>query len=304
MNYLYYPGCSLKSTGRAYEESMLALFRFLGVPISELEDWNCCGATAYMSISELKAFALSARIFALAERHSEGSEPVDLVIPCAACYLGLNKAWHYLNEHEEIRSKVNEALRSAGLAYSATGRVHIRHLLDVLVNDIDLEKALSPGTRPLEGMRVACYYGCQILRPYAEFDDQHVPTTMDRLMESLGAETVDWPLKTRCCGGSLTGTVPEVGLRLSYILLKEARRRDCDVIVTACPLCQFNLECYQSQMNRQFHDNIEVSVAYFTQLIGLALGISRRQLALHRLFVPLRIPQDRERAEESHHVPA
>ena len=302
MKYLYYPGCSLKSTGKAYEESMLSVFSSLGIPISELEDWNCCGATAYMSISELKAFALSARIFALAERQSGETEPVDLVIPCAACYLGLNKAWHYLNEHEEIRFKVNDALRSAGLSYN--GRIRIRHLLDVLVNDIGSERVASLVTRRLEGLRVACYYGCQILRPYAEFDDQHAPTSMDRLMNSLGAETIDWPLKTRCCGGSLTGTIPEVGLRLSYILLKEATRRKCNVIVTACPLCQFNLECYQSKMSRQFRDGVNVPVVYFTQLVGLALGIPQRKLALHRLFVPLRIPQDREKAEESHHVTA
>ncbi|MBU1320397.1 MAG: CoB--CoM heterodisulfide reductase iron-sulfur subunit B family protein [candidate division Zixibacteria bacterium] len=286
MSYLYFPGCSLRSTGRAYEESMLSLFANLGVPLSEIDDWNCCGATAYMSVSELKSFALSARNLALAERQCKDSGTVDIVVPCAACYLGLNKAQHYLNDNPEIRTKIDTALYAAGLKY--TGRARIRHPLDVLVNDIGLKEMASRTVHPLEGYRVACYYGCQLIRPYADFDDQHQPSTMDRLMKAMGAEVVDWPLKTRCCGGSLTGTVQEVGQRLSYILLKEATRRGCNVITTACPLCQFNLECYQSEMSRRFDDTVNVPVAYFTQLIGLALGIPQKKLGLQRLFVPLR----------------
>jgi len=126
------------------------------------------------------------------------------------------------------------------------------------------------------------------VRPYAEFDNQDEPTTMDRLMKALGAEVVDWPLKTRCCGGSLTGTVSEVGQRLSFLLLKEAAKRGCDVIATACPLCQFNLECYQSTMNRRYNDSVNVPVAYFTQLMGMAFGLENKKLGLQRLFVPMR----------------
>ena len=285
MSYLYYPGCSLKSTGRAYEESMLATFTALGSPLKELTDWNCCGATSYMSVSELKAFALCARNFALAEHQSKAEGAAELVVPCAACYLGLNKAKRYLNEYPELCATVNKALEAAGLRYRNHSR--IRHPLDVLVNDIGADKIASRVTRPLNGLRVACYYGCQLVRPYADFDDQHEPATMDHLMKSLGAETVNWPLKTRCCGGSLTGTVQEVGLRLSYILLKEAKKRGCDVIATACPLCQFNLECYQSKISGLYGEEVSVPVAYFTQIIGMALGISQKELGLQRLFVPL-----------------
>jgi heterodisulfide reductase subunit B len=267
---------------------MLSVFAALQLPLTEIEDWNCCGATAYMSISELKAFALSARNFALAERQSADAERVDIVVPCAACYLGLNKALRSLNEHEKVRTKVKNALSMAGLDYA--GRIRIRHPLDVLDADVGTEKLVSHVKRPLEGLKVACYYGCQIVRPFAEFDDQHRPYTMDSIMWSLGAEAVDWPLKTRCCGGSLTGTIDEVGLRLSFILLKEAKKRGCNVIATACPLCQFNLECYQTKMSRMFGEAVHVPVVYFTQLIGLALGISARKLGLQRSFVPLTIP--------------
>lgn len=300
MSYLYYPGCSLKSTGRAYEESMLAVFQALDLPLDELDDWNCCGATAYMAISELKAFALSARNLAIAERQKKTADRIDLVVPCAACYLGLNKAQHYLNEDARIRSTVEEALGAADLEYS--GRVKVRHPLDVLVNDLGVKQIKARVKRPLEGMKVACYYGCQLVRPYSDFDDQHQPTTMDTVMKALGAEVVDWPLKTRCCGGSLTGTVQEVGQRLSYILLKEAQRRGCDIIATACPLCQFNLECYQSQMSRRFDAPVNIPVAYFTQIMGVAFGIGRNKLGLQRLFVPVREIQRQTAAAGGSHV--
>jgi heterodisulfide reductase subunit B len=285
MSYIYYPGCSLKSTGQAYEESMLSVFSTLGVTIDELNDWNCCGATAYMSTSELKAFALSARNFALAEKQGDGKSIVNLVIPCAACYLVLNKAYHYIHDYSDIRSKIHKALDEADLQYS--GKIKIRHPLDILVKDIGLDKSTSCVKVPLTGLRVACYYGCQIIRPFAEFDNLHEPCTMENMMRSIGAQAIDWPLKTRCCGGSLTGTIPEVGLRLSYILLKEAKKQGCDVIATACPLCQFNLECYQMKMKSKFEETIKMPVVYFTQLIGIALGVSYKNLGLKRLFVSL-----------------
>jgi heterodisulfide reductase subunit B len=270
------------STGRAYEESLIPVFAALASPLTEIDDWNCCGATAYMSISELKAFALSARNFALAERQAGGTGCVDVVVPCAACYLGLSKAYRYLEEHPDVRKPVVEALRTAGLEY--TGRIRIRHPLDVFVNDIGVQTIASQVSHPLKGVRVACYYGCQIIRPFADFDDQHHPDSMDCIMRSLGATAVDWPLKTRCCGGSLTGTIDEVGLRLSYILLKEAKQRGCDVVATACPLCQFNLECYQAKMTHMFGEAIDLPVVYFTQLMGIALGIAPKALGVNRLF--------------------
>ena len=284
MPYLYYPGCSLKSTGKPYEESLLAVMQALGVPVTELDDWNCCGATSYMAIDEEKAFALAARNLALAEEQGHGASQV--LAPCAACYLVLNKAQHYLEEKPELGRKITNALKAAQLTY--TGNVQIRHPLDVLVNDIGLDAIKAKAKKPLKGMKVACYYGCQIVRPYATFDDQHNPTSMDRILQALGAETIDWPLKMRCCGGSLTGTIEPVGLRLNYILLREAKLRGADVVATACPLCQFNLECYQEKIVAQNHDNVAMPAAYFTQLMGVALGLSETSLGLQRLFMPLR----------------
>ena len=300
MSYIYYPGCSLKGTGRAYEESLLAVFKELEIHIEELDDWNCCGATSYMSVSELKAFALCARNFALAERQAKESGMTDLVIPCAACYLGLNKAKRYLDQYPDIRKKIDEALATSNLAYN--NHIRIRHPLDVLVNDIGKDRIAEKVKRSLEGLTVACYYGCQIVRPYADFDDQENPTSMNTLVRALGAETVDWPLKTRCCGGSLTGTVQDVGQRLSYILLREAIGRGADVIVTACPLCQFNLECYQNEMSSRFHENVHIPVLYFTQLMGIAMGVSDRQLAMQRLFMPFDVEAKLHQRAGGQHV--
>ncbi len=281
MKYTYFPGCSLKGLGRAYEESLLPVMRHLGVELAELDDWNCCGATAYMSVDEAKAGVLAARNLAIAEK----TGPHDLLTPCSACYLVLNKTKHNIADFPEIHDSVHRALKCANLAY--TGRTQVRHPLDILVHDVGLEVIKEKVVRPLKGLKVAPYYGCQVVRPYATFDDAWNPTTMDRLLATLGAEVVHYPLKTKCCGGSLTGTVPEAGLRLTYILLKEAVRRGADVIATICPLCQFNLDAYHDQIDRRWGPT-RIATVYFTQLMGLAFGLAPKELGLNRNFVPMK----------------
>jgi heterodisulfide reductase subunit B len=259
----------------------------MNVELEELPDWNCCGATSYISIDEMKAFALAARNLAIADEQANGEPSIDMIAPCNACYLGLKKVQHYLEEYEPIADKIHSALHKAGLNY--TGKVRIRHPVDILVNDIEFDTLSNYVKKPLKGLKVASYYGCQMVRPYSTFDDQENPTTMDRLMELIGAESVDWPLKTRCCGGTLTGTVQEVGLELNYILLKEAVKRGADVIATNCSLCQFNLECYQDRIKRRFKDLTPIPIVYFTQLLGKAMGIPEKSLGLHRMFIRLKV---------------
>jgi len=286
MSYLYFPGCSLRSTGRPYEESILAVFKKLDIPLRELEDWNCCGATAYVSIDENRAFTLAARNLALAERmQRNGEDGEDLMAPCSACYLVLEKTQHYMKTDEGVKKEVGDALHRGGFDYRGTTKV--RHPLDILVNDIGIDRIARAVVRPMKGVSVACYYGCQVVRPFGTFDHAAYPTTMDRLVSALGAKPVDWPMKTRCCGGSLTGTIQEAGLRLNRALLKEATKRGADIILTCCPLCQHNLECYQKRINRRFGESLHIPVAYFTQFIGLALGIPPRELGVQRMFVPI-----------------
>jgi heterodisulfide reductase subunit B len=288
MKYLFYPGCSLHAAGRPYDESVRAVFGRLGIRMDELEGWNCCGATAYMSVDETSAMALAARNLALVEDAADGEE-VSLVAPCSACYLVLSKAQRALREPSGIRGAIDDALHEAGLRFRDSGRVRVRHPLDVLVNDVGLVRIADEVSAPLGGLRVACYYGCQVVRPYATFDDQRRPRTMDDLLGVAGAEPVDWPLSTRCCGGTLPGTVEEAGQRLTYILLREAHRRGAGAVATCCPLCQFNLECYQDAVARRFGDDARVPVFYFTQLLGRAMGLDDAELGLQRMFVPLEV---------------
>jgi heterodisulfide reductase subunit B len=279
MMYQYYPGCSLKGSGRAYEESLLAVFRALGAGLEEMEDWNCCGATSYMSAGEAEGVALAGRNLALAEK-----KPGDLLTPCAACYLAMLRTQRRMQEYPKVRQEVDRILARVGLTYHDV--VRVRHPLDVLVNDVGIGAIAARVTRPLRGLKVAPYYGCQIVRPYALFDDAENPTAMDRILKAAGAEVVDFPMKTRCCGGSHTGMLPEVGLRLVHILLREARRRGADVIVAACPLCQFNLDCYQDEVASRF-EQASIPVLYLTQVLGLALGLPGRALGLDRNVVPV-----------------
>ncbi len=281
MKYSYFPGCSLKGLGRAYEESLLPVLRHLGVEVEELDDWNCCGATAYMAVDEAKACVLAARNLALAERSGLG----QIMAPCAACYLVLNKTKHYFQESPAMHETINRALGEVGLRYA--GDTPVRHPLDILLNDVGLDAIRRKVRHPLKGLKVAPYYGCQIVRPYATFDDQDNPTTMDQLLEALGATIVRFPLKTKCCGGSLTGTVAKAGIRMVYILLNEAKKRGADCLATVCPLCQFNLDAYHAQVKAQYGD-VLVPTVYFTQLMGLAFGLPARDLSLHRAAIPFR----------------
>jgi heterodisulfide reductase subunit B len=301
MKFSYFPGCSLKGTGRAYEESLLQVLNILGVELVELDDWNCCGATAYMAVDEVKACVMASRNLAIAEK--TGCK--ELLAPCSACYLVLNKTKHYLHESPSVQAVIQTALKQGNLTYS--GNTPVRHPLDVLVNDVGVAEIKKHVKQPLKGLKVAAYYGCQIVRPYASFDDQYNPTTMDRLLEAIGCTLVPYPLKTRCCGGSLTGTLPEPGLLCSYILLKEAVKRGADVISTVCPLCQFNLDCYRDKMARRWGDEtipdpankeasipvgprLNLPVVFFTQLLGLAFGLSETSLGLQRGLTRLKLP--------------
>jgi heterodisulfide reductase subunit B len=234
-----------------------------------------------MSVDEAKAAVLASRNLAIAEK----TGPQDLMTPCSACYLVLNKTKHNIADFPDINATVRLALGNAKLTYQ--GNVKVRHPLDVLVHDVGLDVIKEKVVHPLKGLKVAPYYGCQMVRPYATFDDAWNPTTMDRLLATLGAEVVHYPLKTKCCGGSLTGTVPEAGLRLTYILLKEAVRRGADVIATVCPLCQFNLDAYHDQIAKRWGP-ARIATVYFTQLMGLAFGMTPKQLGLQRNFVPMK----------------
>jgi heterodisulfide reductase subunit B len=225
---------------------------------------------------------MAARNLALAEKTG-----LDLVTPCSNCYVVLASLNENLKELPPFREKVNEALGAADLTYG--GGVKVRHLAEVLYTDITPEGISSKVTKPLKGLKVAAYYGCQLVRPNG-FDDPESPHSLDELVASLGADAVPWEMKARCCGSSLVMSEPDVALGLINKLLKNAQAHGAQCLVTPCPLCQINLDAYQSQVNSKFKTSYNLPVLFVTQLIGVALGIPAKELALDKNIVsPMRV---------------
>ena len=275
MDYTYYPGCSLESAHSSYNDSVKKIFGHLDCNLIELEDWNCCGATSYMSVKEIVGFAISARNLALAEKHKR-----DVIAPCSSCYTILAKTHRYMKELPELHDKINECLREGGLEYNLT--VNVRHPLDVLINDIGIEKIREKAKFTLEGLKIANYYGCQIVRPEKGFDDREEPMTMDNLFAAIGAENVYYPMKVKCCGGMLMTTYEDVALKLSKEIIECAVDNKANCIVTTCPLCQMNLEAYQSEINKVYKTKYNMPILFFTQVLGLAFGFSDKELGIDK----------------------
>jgi len=276
--YSYYPGCSAGATAVGLGISTRAVAGPLDIELIELEDWNCCGSAPYSSLDEPESVVVAARNLALAEKTG-----FDLVTPCSSCFVTLYGANLQLKEHPRLMSQVNEALAVANLEYH--GGVRVRHLVEVLFNDVTPEVIAARVKRNLNGLKVAPYYGCQLVRPDYGFDDPESPRSLDLLVESLGAEAVPFPLKNRCCGGSLV--IPEEGVALGLIrkLLENAVENGAQCIITPCPLCQTNLDAYQPRVNARFKTGFDIPVFFVTQLIGLALGLDAKSLGINSLVV-------------------
>lgn len=271
MKYTYFPGCSLETTAVEYDSSARAVMRELGNELAELPDWSCCGATGAEVVSHLLSVALPARNLALAQSLGD-----SLVTTCSSCFLNLYRANKQMEGDPELSNDVNTALAEANLHYD--GQVRVRHLLEVMVTDIGMKAIARRVQRRLGGMRVIPYYGCLVVRPYAEFDGPDLPMSMDHLLSALGAEVLPYTMKTRCCGGVLMTTNKPVAVKLVADLLRPATEADC--IVTVCPLCQLNLDAYQRDVSAALGVPLNIPVLYFTQFIGLAFALPAAELKL------------------------
>ncbi len=284
MKALFYPGCSMQKNARPYLDSLMAIREEIDLELQEIEDWNCCGATEYMSVHRVAAHSLIGRNLALASDQAAGTDV--LTAGCSACYLNLAKTDAQMREDPRLNSTVNEALAAGGLEYRP-GSLQVRHLLDLVCHDIGYEAVAAKVVKPLYGLKVAAYYGCQVVRPDVDgrWDSHEHPTAMDKLLAALGAEPVDWSLKTQCCGGHMTVIGPDVAFGLIRRLIHGASSAGADLVVTLCPMCQLNLDAYQVEMNKHFHSDYHVPVLYFTQLMGLAFGKHPKELGIGKEFV-------------------
>jgi heterodisulfide reductase subunit B2 len=277
VKYAFFPGCSLESTAWDYDWSTRAVCRALGIELTDIPDWACCGSTPAHASSESLALALPVLNLQKAE-----SLHLPVMTACASCYARLRTANHKVRSETEDRLR---AQRLTGKVYN--GDVAVHHVLDVLVNHFGLDKVRAKVVRPLEGLRVACYYGCLLSRPpkIVAFDNPEHPICMEDLVAAAGAEPVAWPFATECCGASLSMTRTDVVNRLGHKLLSMARQAGAECIAVACPLCQMNLDMRQADAVKAHGEIPQTPVLYITQILGLALGLSFKELGIDALTV-------------------
>lgn len=279
MKYAYFPGCSLHSTAKEYDLSTKEVSNALGIELIEIPDWVCCGATPAHITMHLLSLALPVKNLIQAKKIDP---TLEVVTCCAACFNRLKIANKFMSEDLEHREKVNKIVDE-----QYKGEVRVRHYLDVLVNVFGLKNLSERITKKLSGLKVACYYGCLLTRPpeVTQLDDLEEPHLMDDLMKIIGLKPVQWPYKTECCGASFSLTKTEIVLKLSGDILQMAYDEGAQAIVVACPLCQSNLDLRQQAINKKYAKSFNMPIFYFTQLVGLGLGIEPKKLGLNKHII-------------------
>jgi len=282
MKYAYFPGCSVHhSTAKEYETSCLAVSKILGIELEEIPGWNCCGSIdAVYAYDPTASLALAGRNLLLAEKISS-----NIVTLCSACFFTLSRARRMLQNDVSLREQVQKMYN---VPVSGEG-VKVRHFLDILVNDVGYSEIAKHVKVPLRDLKVASYYGCLIVRPpgLGSFDDPEHPKSLEQMVVNLGAQSIDLPDKTRCCGASLFITHEEAMVEMTRRILGNAKAAGANCIVTVCPLCQFNLDAKQTDVEAHVGSKFGIPVLFSTQLMGLAFGLSPRELGLNKNFVPL-----------------
>ena len=290
----FYPGCSLLGSSREYRESLQALGPILGIEWQEVPDWNCCGASAAHSLNHDLAVALPARILALAEK--AGID--ELMVPCSACYARLAITRHDLLNDETLRQKICKLIEM-----DCQGKTRVSNVVEVLgrfAGNGLASKVLKPFAH-----KVACYYGCYLVRPHKvlKFDRVEDPQSMDEIMKVVGAEPIDWAFKTECCGAGFSVSRTDLVARLSGKIVEDAVRRGAEAIVVACPMCQVNLDLRRTAIEQHTGKHYSIPVLYISQVIGMALGLDEQTLGLHRHIVPVTLSERKETCCAGHAAP-
>jgi len=278
--YSYYPGCSSQKGASSSNlmKSVDTMCEELDIQLNEIPDWNCCSASiGYASGSELPRLTLSARNIALSEEHNKDQE---IVATCAACWLATKEAAERLKEDESMFAEANQALAEAGLKLNNT--TPIKHMAEVIIEDIGLDEIKAGVKKPLEGIKIAGYVGCQTNRPFGIAGESFEnPMYLDHLVDSLGADSIPtYEKKVQCCGGALAFSEPEKSQEMIKGIIEAAYDNGADMIATPCPLCQANVEIYQDQINEKYDTKFNIPVVYYSQLISVAYGRSASDAAL------------------------
>ena len=282
----YYPGCALEGTGHAYNRSTKEVGKALGLDLVELKNWNCCGAMEVKNIDPQVQTYLSARNLTIAK--DMGFDKV--MAPCNGCYHNLKKAEYDLKNNAHA-VEVNERIsKKAGHATYQPGQVETIHALDWIKTAIGEEELSRRVKNSLKGMKVANYYGCMYTRPRHIFPEKDKgpgsestlkPHFMDDLLGAAGAENVEFPLKTACCGGAHALSDSDTSTKLVLNILETAEACGAEVIATECPTCHTGLEMHQVRAEKVLGRKTKVKILYFTQLLGMALGLSAKKVGVH-----------------------
>jgi len=275
MKIAYYPGCSLHSTGIEYDMSTRQVCSALDIELAEIKDWLCCGSSPAHQCDEIMSVALPAKNLALAKQ-TTGSK--EVCAPCASCYSRLKIAQQKMQD-PRTKKDIEQVIDT-----SYPDDMEVFHMLDLITEQVDDDLIRQKVSKPLKDIKVACYYGCLMTRPPKATgkDNFENPSDMDQLIETIGAEPVDWNLKTFCCGASFALTQTDVVLDLTRQILQDALASDADVISVGCPLCHANLDMRQQQINKKFNTDLNIPIFYFTELMGLAFGIDPKLLGINK----------------------
>ncbi len=280
--YSFYPGCTSerKASAANYMVSVNAMCEKLNIKLNEIPDWNCCGASiGYAEGGELPRHVMNARNIALSEQHNPKQ---DIVATCAACWLGAKESSERLSASEQLLADTKEVLKEAGLDVQLKNETPIRHMVEVLIEDIGYEGIKEPMAKPLEGIKFAGYVGCQTNRPFGvDGESFENPMYLDKMVETVGGEAItNYERKVTCCGGALAFSEPEKSQVQIKDIIEAAYDQGADMIVTPCPVCQMNVEVYQGQINKTYNTKFNIPVTYYSQLLTVAYGGDIKQAGL------------------------
>lgn len=277
--YLIFLGCAIPYRVSSYEISARKVLAKLGIELVEMPEFNCCGLPLD-PVSHETMIILAARNLALAEQKG-----LNIITLCPGCAGTLKKVNKILKADKTLKEQINGHLKESGLEFKGT--VTVKHMMQVLKEDIGIDNIKKAVTKPLTMVKVAEHNGCHILRPkeYIEFDDPEDPQTLKELVEATGATCLDYMDKTECCGAPSVGVSDKVALQLARDKLNHVKMVDAQALITICPFCHIMYDTNELRIEKTFNEKYGIPILHYPQLLGLALGLSPEELAFKELRV-------------------